>query len=151
MAVSPRPISAYDRAMEDALPDDGVALLYDGECPVCTRYGCSVQIAADAGPIRRIDARGDDPLVRAATAAGYDLDAGMIVVHRGRIHHGAEALRLMAELAPRHGLKHRLNRWFFSSEIRSKIAYPVLRTGRNLLLRLRGRPKIRNLERQGVG
>lgn len=46
---------------------DSVALLYDGDCPVCTLYGCSIDVADEAGSLRRVDARGDDALVRAAT------------------------------------------------------------------------------------
>lgn len=134
-----------DRTDADRPGTDDVALLYDGACPVCTAYGCSVEIAPGEGRLRRIDARGDDPLVHRATAAGLDLDEGMILLYRGEMHHGAEALRLLARLAPNAGLAHRLNRLLFGSRGVSRVAYPILRAGRNLLLRLRGKAKIRNL------
>lgn len=126
-----------------------VALIYDGECPVCTAYSCSVGVAPGEGGLRRINARGDDALIREATLAGLDLDDGMVVVHRGKLHHGADALHLMARLAPRKGLRNRLNRALFGSRTVARVSYPLLRAGRNALLRLLGRKKIRNLDSGG--
>ncbi|MGQ0621443.1 MAG: DCC1-like thiol-disulfide oxidoreductase family protein [Panacagrimonas sp.] len=126
--------------------NDELTLIYDGECPVCTAYSGSVDVGRGAAAgIRRIDARGDDAMVRAATAAGLDLDEGMVVAYRGALHHGADALHLMATLAPSKGLRNRLNRLLFGSRALSRVLYPALRAGRNLLLRLLGRKKIRNL------
>lgn len=123
---------------------DELALIYDQQCPVCTAYSAAVEVeAADAaGGIKRIDARSDDPLVRKAREAGLDLDDGMVVVHQGRFYHGAEALNLMARLAPRRGIGNRINRLLFSNATVSRLGYPMLRAGRNTLLRLLGREKI---------
>jgi len=152
--VSQAAFVAYIHAMNDKVDvsrteesDDGVTLLFDGECPVCTAYSCSVGVKGGKDALRTVDARGDDALVRQATEAGYDLDQGLIVVHRGRMHHGADALHLMATLAPAHGIRNRLNRLLFGSRRLARISYPALRGGRNLLLRLLGRRKIGNLDR----
>ena len=76
---------------------DELALIYDGECPVCTAYSCSVDVdQAKASGIKRINARSDDALVRKAKEAGVDLDEGMVVLHEGRLYHGADALNIMA-------------------------------------------------------
>lgn len=124
-------------------PPAELALIYDGECPLCTAYGGAVEVdAANARTVRRIDARSDDALVHEVVAAGLDLDEGMVVVHHGKFHHGADALLLMARLAPCHGTKNRLNRLFFGSRTRARVAYPLLRAGRNFMLRLLGRGKI---------
>ena len=133
--------------MNDPRPkDDELALIYDGECPVCTAYSCSVDVdAGKAGGIRRINARSDDALVRQAKEAGLDLDDGMVVVHQGKLYHGADALNIMARLAPAKGLGNRLNRLAFSSPTLSRAAYPFLRAGRNTLLKLLGRKKIRDI------
>jgi predicted DCC family thiol-disulfide oxidoreductase YuxK len=128
---------------------DEVALIYDAQCPVCTAYSCSVGVEQDTGGLRRIDARGNDPLVLEATRAGLDLDDGMVVVHRGKLYHGADALHLMARLAPAKGLRNRLNRLLFGSRTVARLSYPLLRSGRNTLLRLLGRKKIRNLDSGG--
>jgi predicted DCC family thiol-disulfide oxidoreductase YuxK len=126
-------------------PEDGVTLIYDGQCPVCTAYSCSVE--TEGAGIRRVDARSDDRDVAQATAAGFDLDEGMIAIHRGKRYYGADALHLMATLAPAKGLRNRLNRAMFGSRTATRMLYPVLRAGRNTLLKLLGRKKIRNLDR----
>lgn len=122
---------------------DELALIYDGQCPVCTAYGQTVEVdPRDAAAVRRIDARSDHPLVERAKAAGLDLDQGMVVAHKGQLYHGAGALHLMATLAPRRGVRNRLNRLIFGNRTVSRMAYPFLRAGRNTLLRLLGRSKI---------
>ena len=123
-----------------------IALIYDGECPVCTAYSCSVDVdEGQASGIRRIDARSDDALVKQAKEAGLDLDEGMVVLHHGKLYHGADALNFMARLAPDRGFGNRLNRLLFSNATVSRLSYPMLRAGRNTLLWLLGRKKIRRL------
>jgi predicted DCC family thiol-disulfide oxidoreductase YuxK len=125
-----------------------LALIYDGECPVCTAYSCSVDVDEGKAPgIRRIDARSDDALVKQAREQGVDLDEGMIVLHDGKMYHGADALNIMARLAPNRGLGNRLNKLLFSNATVSRVSYPVLRAGRNTLLKILGRKKIRDIDR----
>jgi len=123
-----------------------LALIFDRECPVCTAYSCSVGVDENqASAIRRINARtADDALVRKAKEAGLDLDEGMVVVHRGELYHGADALNIMARLAPNRGLGNRLNKLLFGNRAIARLSYPALRAGRNLLLKLLGRKKIRD-------
>jgi predicted DCC family thiol-disulfide oxidoreductase YuxK len=124
-------------------PDDEFALIYDQQCPVCSAYSAAVEVeGAAASGVRRIDARSDDALVRQAVEAGLDLDEGMVLVHDGKLYHGADALNRMALLAPKTGFRNRLNRLLFSNPTMSRISYPALRAGRNTLLRLLGRSKI---------
>jgi predicted DCC family thiol-disulfide oxidoreductase YuxK len=127
--------------MKDANdPVDEVTLIYDGECPVCTAYSCNV----DSGPaqLNRIDARSDNAEVRKAVEAGVDLDEGMVVLHQGKLYHGADAMHRMALLAPKSGLRNRLNRLLFGNLAVARAVYPSLRAGRNALLRMLGRQKI---------
>ena len=130
--------------------DDGdLAIIYDAECPVCTAYSCSVGIdPQNAAGVKRINARSaDDELVKQAKAAGLDLDEGMVVVHQGQLYHGADALNIMARLAPKQGLGNRLNRLAFGNASFSRLVYPLLRAGRNTLLKLLGRTKIRDIDK----
>jgi predicted DCC family thiol-disulfide oxidoreductase YuxK len=123
---------------------DELALIYDGECPVCTAYSCSVGVDEGKG-LRRINARdADDELVRQAKKAGLDLDDGMVVVHQGKLYHGADALNIMARLAPDRGFGNRINKLLFGNATLARLSYPLLRAGRNTLLRLLGRKKIRD-------
>jgi len=127
---------------------EDLALIYDGECPVCTAYSCSVEVdEGQASGIKRINARSDDALVKQAKDAGIDLDEGMIVLHDGKMYHGADALNIMARLAPDHGFGNRLNKLLFSNPTVSRLSYPVLRAGRNTLLKILGRKKIRDIDR----
>jgi len=121
-------------------PVDDVTLIYDGECPVCTAYSCNV----DAGPaqLRRINARSNNAEVQKAVEAGVDLDDGMVVLHQGKLYHGADAMHRMAMLSPKSGLRNRLNRLMFGNLAIARATYPALRAGRNALLRLLGRQKI---------
>jgi predicted DCC family thiol-disulfide oxidoreductase YuxK len=127
---------------------DELALIYDAECPVCTAYSCSVDVERDkASGTKRINARSDDALVQQAKEAGVDLDEGMVVLHEGKLYHGADALNIMARLAPGRGFGNRLNRLLFSNPTVSRVTYPVLRAGRNTLLKLLGRKKIAEIDR----
>lgn len=123
-----------------------LALIYDQECPVCTAYSCAVGVdETQASGVRRINARdAGNQLVRQAKDAGLDLDDGMVVIHQGRLYHGADALNIMARLAPRRGLKNRLNKLLFGNPAIARLSYPVLRAGRNTLLKLLGRKKIKD-------
>jgi predicted DCC family thiol-disulfide oxidoreductase YuxK len=125
---------------------DELALIFDRDCPVCTAYSCNVDVdQGQASGIRRINARdGDDSLVRMAKEAGLDLDDGMVVVHQGKLYHGADALNIMARLAPARGLGNRLNKLFFSNRTVARLSYPLLRAGRNTLLKLLDRKKIKD-------
>ena len=131
----------YVSAMDKPDSADDVTLIFDGQCPVCTAYSDAIDPMAGTN-IKRIDARSDDPLVRQAAAAGYDLDEGMVVLHDGRYYHGAEALSFMARKAPASGIGNRLHRMMFGSPAVSRAVYPLLRAGRNTLLKLLGRKKI---------
>lgn len=125
-----------------------ITLIYDGECPVCTAYSCSVDVdEGKASGIKRINARSDDALVKQAKEAGVDLDEGMVVLHDGKMYHGADALNVMARLAPDRGFGNRLNKLLFSNPTISRVSYPVLRAGRNTLLKILGRKKIRDIDR----
>ncbi len=134
----------------DKSENEELAIIYDEQCPVCSAYSAAVDVDTDAArSVRRVNARSDDPLVRQAREAGLDLDDGMVVVHKGKLYHGAEALNLMARLAPRKGIGNRLNRLLFSNETASRLSYPLLRGGRNTLLRLLGRSKISDQRKDG--
>ena len=99
------------RRKADKTETEELAIIYDEQCPVCSAYSAAVEVDTDAASsVRRVNARSDDPLVRQAREAGLDLDDGMVVVHKGKLYHGAEALNLMARLAPDKGFGNRLNR-----------------------------------------
>ena len=117
-------------------------IVYDGDCPFCTRYARLVRLRESLGPLALVDARKGGPLVAEVRAAGLDLDEGMVLKLDGRLHHGAEALNLIALLSSPWGGFNRINRALFRSARMARLAYPALRAGRNAALRLLGRKKI---------
>ena len=146
--MNAQPKLDVDRASQPA--KDELTLIYDGKCPVCTAYSCGVDVdSASAESVRIVDARGEDAMINLAMAMGLDFDEGMVVSYRGKFYHGADALHVLATLTPAKGVWNRINRFLFGSRAVSRFLYPMLRSGRNLLLRLLGRKKIRNLEKRG--
>tara|TARA_E500000318_G_scaffold89905_1_gene87605 strand:- start:2329 stop:2859 length:531 start_codon:yes stop_codon:yes gene_type:complete len=127
----------------------GFWLIYDGECPVCRSVAHAFAIRKKYGTMALVDARAspDHPLFRRATAAGLDLDEGMVIFADGQIYHGAGAASFLAKFGdPSHWLT-KLGRAVNCSTGASTTIYEILRGLRNLLLRLRGIGRIDNLRR----
>lgn len=112
-----------------------VQIVYDGQCPLCSSLVRMSRLRLRVDSVELIDARLADPRIEELVAMGYDLDEGMILRCDGQIHHGAAALRMLAELTGKPDLPTRLLR---SSQTAGHI-YPILRQGRRLLLHLLGR------------
>ncbi len=121
---------------------DGITIVYDGECPFCSRYIGVLRLRDVAGPVRLIDARSGDAAAARFQQMGFDLNDGMVVEYAGRVHHGADGLHLLAMLSTASGTFNKLNATVFRSTAASKLLYPALRAGRNLTLRALGRSKI---------
>jgi predicted DCC family thiol-disulfide oxidoreductase YuxK len=122
-----------------------ILLVYDKECPACNNYCQVVRIRQDIGDLKLVDAREDSEVMREITAQGLDIDQGMVLKMGGRLYYGSDAIHALALISSRSGLFNRMNYWIFKSRTLSAILYPVLRTCRNLLLKLLGVTKINNL------
>ncbi|GMG83953.1 DCC1-like thiol-disulfide oxidoreductase family protein [Paralimibaculum aggregatum] len=117
-------------------------IIYDGDCPFCSSYVGLMRLKQAIGPVALIDAREGGPEVERARALGFDLDDGMLLHLDGRDHHGADCLNRLALLSTRSGLFNRLSAWLFRSETLARVAYPLLRAGRNATLMLLGRRRL---------
>lgn len=131
-------MSAHRQAAPAAEP----WLLYDGDCPFCSRYVRWVRLRESLPGLRLVNARTGGPELGQVRAAGLDVNEGMVLALDGRLHHGDRCIHTLALLSTPVGPFNRLNRAIFSSSRLSGILYPVLRAGRNALLALLGRALI---------
>jgi predicted DCC family thiol-disulfide oxidoreductase YuxK len=127
--------------MADADPPDNY-LLYDGECPFCSRYVAYARLTEAAGPVALIDARMRPDLVRLHAAGGMDINEGMILRLDGQTWFGGDVLNRLALLSTRSDLFNKANAALFRHPRLARLLYPLLRGGRNAVLRLLGRAKI---------
>jgi predicted DCC family thiol-disulfide oxidoreductase YuxK len=118
-------------------------LLYDGDCPFCSRYVAYLRLREAVGPVTLADARSHSELLDEALQHGYDLDEGMLLKLDGRYYHGAECINVLALLTTSSGIFNRMNRAVFRSKTVARLAYPALRLGRNLALKLLGREQLK--------
>lgn len=92
-----------------------------------------------------IDARNGGELVDEITARGWDIDQGMVLKMNNQLYYGDEAIHMLALISLQTGAFNRLNYFLFSRPTVARILYPILRGGRNLVLKALRRTKINNL------
>jgi predicted DCC family thiol-disulfide oxidoreductase YuxK len=126
-----------------ARPD--ILLVYDKQCPLCDYYCNLARIRESVGHLVLVDARDGGPVMEEITAAGLDIDQGMVLKVGDTLHYGPDAIHALALLGTNSGFFNRLTYQAFRSRRVSRVLYPMLKAGRNLLLKLLGRTKINNL------
>lgn len=120
-------------------------LIFDGQCPFCQAYVATLE---DQKPnsepgLNKVDARCAPELVAQLADKDIDINAGIVFMKGEQLYQGAEALTLLAR---EHAVKGGLNglpHYLLRHRSLSNFLYPVLRTMRNLFLRLSGRPAIK--------
>jgi len=117
-------------------------LMYDGDCPLCSRYIGMLRLRQTLPGFVLIDARDRPDLVEAHRAAGREINDGMILRTGDAAHFGPEALIAIASMSTPSTTINRLNARIFASPRASRMIYPWLVRGRRLLLRLLRRQKI---------
>lgn len=121
------------------MEQQGIEIVYDGDCTFCTSYVQLLRLRSQVGQVALIDARSGDARVAAVRAAGLDLDEGMAVRYGGQFYHGPDAVWLLATLSEPAGPLRALLRRCLRDSRRARFIYPYLVIGRNLALRLRGK------------
>ena len=121
--------------------DSRIAIVYDGDCPLCSAYVRMARLKQAVGAPTLINARERPDLVKALAERGISLDEGMVVYHQGRIYAGGEAMHVLALLTTPVDFANRLTAALLGRRDALWV-YPLLRAGRNLLLRLRNQPQI---------
>ena len=122
-----------------------ILLVYDNECPACNNYCQVIRIREDVGDLKIVDARENSKVRDEITEMGLDIDQGMVLKMGGQIYYGSDAIHTLALISSKSGIFNRVNYWIFKSKSLSAILYPILRTCRNLLLKILRKSKINNL------
>ncbi len=134
--------------MTDISDLDGVWFVYDGDCPICKRAAEALRIKQSLGDLHLLDARQNERhlLIVDINRRQFDLDEGMVIYHDEAFYHGSSALRFMAVYGAPRGWFNHLNRLLFRTATITESLYPLMRSGRNMLLWLRGKKPIKNLK-----
>lgn len=122
-----------------------VFLVYDKECPACDFYCKVIRIRESVGNLVLVDARDPSPIMDQITAAGLDIDQGMVLKVGDQMYYGADAIHALSIMGTRSGALNRLACWCFKSRAISRTIYPILRSCRNLLLKVLRKTKVNNL------
>jgi predicted DCC family thiol-disulfide oxidoreductase YuxK len=128
-----------------SIPQEDVWLVYDGECPVCKVYCKYARIRDTVGRLHLVDARQPGPLMDEITAAGLDIDQGMVLKFKQVIYYGADAIYMLSLFSTRSGAFNRLCFVLFGTRLGARVFYPAGKALRNLVLKLVGVDYIDNL------
>ncbi|MCZ6762245.1 MAG: DCC1-like thiol-disulfide oxidoreductase family protein [Gammaproteobacteria bacterium] len=139
-------IDLANQQEENSVNQADILLVYDKQCPLCDNYCHLVRVRESAGKLVLVDAREDSAIMQEITAAGLDIDQGMVLKFQGRVYYGSEAMHVLSLLSTRSGIFNRINFWVFRSRWLSRVLYPIFRTFRNLFLKARRVSKINNLD-----
>jgi predicted DCC family thiol-disulfide oxidoreductase YuxK len=123
-------------------PTPGAVVVYDGDCPFCSSYVALQRLRESIGPVKLVNARDGGVEVDWLRAHGYDLNEGMALVSEGQVHYGPDAVHAIALLSTTSNLFNKITTRLFASRRAARLAYPILRAGRNMTLRLLGRKQI---------
>jgi len=119
-------------------------LIYDGQCPFCQAYVATLEDQKQNSQARlnKVDAHCAPELIEQLADKNIDINVGIVLIKGAEFFQGAEALTILAR---GHAAKGRINgllHYLLHYRLLSILIYPVLRTLRNLYLRLSGRTAI---------
>lgn len=117
-------------------------VIYDGECPFCASYVDYCRLKEAFPNAVLTNARGVPDRIAAYRAEGMDINKGMIVVYGDAVYFGDKAMGMLARISRSGVGLQSILRFLFRWPAVSVPVYAILRTGRNLTLRLMGRKLI---------
>ena len=128
------------RAGDEETASDQVIVYYDGDCPFCSSYADLLRIRQETGlSVELRNAREWPEEVGILRRRGYDMDAGMLVVHGTAVYLGHDALHRVATMSPTFRRVRDLMDFPFRWNLLGRLAYPFARGARRIALLFRGR------------
>lgn len=113
-------------------------LLYDGNCPICSRYRDYVALRREF-EVEFVNARANGDLVREFRQRGYEIEDGMILELGGHVYQGSDAVATMQTLTQPRGYADRFVRYLVRHPPLLRIGYPIVKVLRKVQLKLLGR------------
>ncbi len=126
----------------DLTKNDRLVLLYDQACPLCSQLALRYGIEKHFGPVVLLDARKQPCVAEVCKRAGFDLNEGVLVSHAGNLFFGHQALSYLNQVGSLQGWVGSIMAIFLRRPVFSRIAYPLLKTMRSVLLKITGIPKL---------
>ena len=120
----------------------GTYIVYDGDCVFCSQYVSFLRLKRAIGPVELVNARDPHPIVAHLKSRGVDLNEEMALVLNGEIYSGPECMNRLALMSTGAGFFNAAMAKVFARPQVARALYPILRTGRNLTLRILGRKQI---------
>jgi predicted DCC family thiol-disulfide oxidoreductase YuxK len=121
---------------------DKIRLIYDGDCPFCSKYAQLVRFREAVGEVQMLNAREHPEVVNEMKAKGVNLDKGMALTINDNVYHGADAVNRIALMSTGSGAFNAFTAAVFKSRLLSKTVYPVLKVARKAALLIKGKKGI---------
>ena len=119
---------------------DKTLFIYDGECPFCNHFAELLELKSSIPSLQIIDGRKNLDKLTQLYNQGYDLNNGAILVTKGEIRHGSDAVNwICSQLKDSNDSLLELLRIIFKSNKRSKLIFPLLLWSRRILLTVKGK------------
>ena len=115
---------------------NSLSVIYDGGCPFCAAFVQLYAVRKKVSEMELINARERPDLVRELRARDMEINEGMVVIWQKHYYYGADAMHLLSLLGSETGILGLLNRLLFQNRKVVAAAYPLLATGRKLVLSL---------------
>lgn len=122
--------------------------IYDGECPLCANFAEAIAFRKEYPKLEIINARENShpQIMQEIKNRGLNLDNGAVLILNGKYYFGKDAANKIAQISTPKNLTNYLNNLLFQNHNMAAIFYPIARFMRDLLLFIRGKNGIGNLD-----
>lgn len=117
-------------------------IVYDGDCPFCSKYVRLIQLRKTVGHVELMNARGNTEIQQKLKELSIDVNQGMVLIDGEDIYFAEDCVHRLALLSTSSTLFNRINKLVFRYKVLSKILYPIMKTGRNFVLFILRRKQI---------